>query len=151
MRSKFILLQLLLALCIYGCNKGCNDPTGNRGIIIRRLSDSDLPCWELKQKNFLITNDSAYKATFQVDSLQTFCKDVKPEPIDFMQYSLLGQYAVGGNTDFLRTVTRNDAEKKVIYEIIENSCGGHEVAIVSANLVLIPKVPDDYTAEFISK
>lgn len=147
----FWLLTLLISIVFSACRKGCNDPKGNTGIIVSSLSDRDLYCWELKEQKFLVTTDSAYQAVLQIDSSKTYCEDVKRQNIDFTQYSLLGFYAVGGNTDFLRNVIRNDAEKKIIYELTDNRCGNTDEAVISANLVLIPKVPNDYRAEFIEK
>jgi hypothetical protein len=147
-------LQLFLLLCIYGCSKNpvCKVQSGNRGIIEADYKFSPSYCYNISQKNFLVRNDSELHNIFALDSESVNCRSVILPEIDFNKHSLLGQYAdVSGGGDFLKTATTNDKEKKIIYEVYPNSCGSTKELRMSYNLVLIPKVPDDYNVEFILK
>ncbi len=145
--KKIILFHLLIMLIFFACNKeiNCKVKNGNEGLIVKEISD-DL-CWQISEKNFVIRTDSAYKSIVKIDSAN--CS--KPlENIDFSKFTLLGQYADAGgcSVGFLRTVTRNDAEKKYTYEVYANGCGQCDMLGLSNNMVLVEKIPEDYTVEF---
>jgi hypothetical protein len=79
-----------------------------------------------------------------------FNNDTTYLPIDFNQYTVLGKYASGGcAVVFERNVSRNDAEKRVIYKIKVHECGDCLVHVGYVQWVLVPKIPDDYTVSFV--
>ncbi|MGZ5242597.1 MAG: hypothetical protein ACXWEY_09330 [Bacteroidia bacterium] len=146
---KFITIQLLLAILVYGCSKdlNCKVKFGNEGLIVKHIADDY--CWKIAENNFVIRTDSAFHAIIKIDSAN--CAKPIFEEIDFSRYTMLGQYAQTGgcSAGFLRTVTQNNAEKKMIYEVFANGCGECEELSLSYNIVLVPKIPKDYSVEFI--
>jgi len=74
--------------------------------------------------------------------------------IDFSKHSILGKLVAieGCNPYFIRNVTFSNESKKVIYEITAGDCGCCDGSkIGSANVVVIPKIPEDYAVEIIVK
>ena len=72
------------------------------------------------------------------------------EPIDFVHYTVLGKHTQSGCiVRWLRDVSKNDKLKKYVYTITVVNCGNCHSRDASMNWVLIPKIEDDYTVEFI--
>jgi len=94
----------------------------------------------------IITSDSLniFGLTISFDNGVTYI------PIDFSKYSVLGKYAEGNSWElfFDRNVTKNIQKQKYIYTIRVISCGDWEVG-ASMNWVLIPKIEDNFSVEFI--
>ncbi|RYD83641.1 MAG: hypothetical protein EOP53_00265 [Sphingobacteriales bacterium] len=149
---KFLFIEAFFGIFLYGCNKNpfCSTKTGDQGIIIKNYTSHE-DCIYSKKREFLIRNDSELKSTIYIESFP-ICDSVRLPEIDFSKYSIMGLGA-GTNSGggYLRTILRNDAKKKVIYQIYANTCTYNKVDFSSSNMVIIPKVPDDYTAEFILK
>jgi len=94
----------------------------------------------------IITSDSLNSSNLVV----SFDNGVTYSPIDFSQYTLLGKYAEGHCMAFFdRNVTKNIKKKKYIYTIRVIACGGCMVYAPSMNWVLIPKIEDDFSVEFV--
>ncbi|MGZ5242598.1 MAG: hypothetical protein ACXWEY_09335 [Bacteroidia bacterium] len=150
--KKIILIQLMVLIAFSACRKNplCTVKSGNEGIIIKSYPMDNSLCWRITEKNFMIRNDSEFNAIVVYDSTtHEYCKETRPEKIDFKQFTLLGLRAsTNGGGGFLRTATRNDSEKKITYEVYPNTCSYTKDLYVSYNMVLIPKVADDYTVEF---
>ena len=71
-------------------------------------------------------------------------------PIDFSQYSILGKYAEGDSrVVFERNVTKSIEKQKYIYKIRVIQCGSWLTYNASLNYVLIPKMEDNFSVEFI--
>jgi hypothetical protein len=148
--KKIILFHLLAFISLSGCNKSplCQVKSGNEGIIIDIYTKHE-DCIYSKKNEFLIRNDSELASILYVEKTFPICDSVSLPKIDFNQYSLIGLRAgTNGGGSFLRTATRNDAEKKIYYEVYPNTCSFDEVGRSSYNMVLIPKVPDNYTIEY---
>jgi hypothetical protein len=149
-----LIFPALAILCITTIFPGCSSPfcaprSGNEGIIVRNASELDSFCFISSEKEFLIRSDSVYRAIFSVVNSEHCMHSTLPS-IDFSQFSLLGLKASAGGCEigFVRKAERDDAAKKIIYTVEANGCGTCKKLGISDNLVLIPKVPDDYTTEF---
>src|SRR3989338_5392320 len=82
------------------------------------------------------------------------CADVHFPPVDFFQKTLLVKSAMGScaATGFKKQVLKDDRNKKIIYKVnaIERgmmACSGP--GLDSMNIITIPKIPKDYTVEFV--
>jgi hypothetical protein len=53
--------------------------------------------------------------------------------------------------NFERNVSTDSINKKYIYSIKVNECGNCKTNYEHMNWVLVPKIPDNWTVEFISK
>ena len=98
------------------------------------------------KEGLVITSDSLnfLNVTVSFDNGATY------NPIDFSQYTLLGKYAVGNSRAvfFDRNVTKDVKNQKYIYTIRVISCGEWEDD-TNMNWVLVPKIEDNFTVEFI--
>ena len=72
-------------------------------------------------------------------------------PVDFSQYSVLGKYADGDGCSVFydRNVTKDTKKKKYIYTIRVISCGDCALGDYSTNWVLIPKIEEGFSVEFV--
>jgi len=71
-------------------------------------------------------------------------------PIDFSRYTLLGKYAAAGCiVVFDRNVTKHTEISKYVYRIKVIHCGDCKNQHADMNWVLIPKIEDNYSVEFI--
>ena len=94
-----------------------------------------------------ITNDQENeKYNFMV----SFDNGVSFKPIDFNKYSILG-YPISGSSPqtFERDVIKEDANHKYIYKINAITCDYFMDIVLDFNIVLIPKIEDGYTTEFV--
>jgi hypothetical protein len=75
--------------------------------------------------------------------------NVFPE-IDFGGYFLLGAHAAGTgcSVTFDKHVYRDDQSKKIIYTVAVVEEGGCEMASHNRNLILVPRIPPEYSVEF---
>lgn len=141
-----ILIAILSALSISCKKEGC--PPGladfNKGEIV-----SDAPAFErcglAEVKDLIvIRTKEEFASVFYAGN----CAPPFPS-IDFEEHTLIGAYAGTGAcfAAFERDVRRADAEKKVMFTIVLKHCGSCEKLIGSENLVLVPKIPADWSVE----
>lgn len=66
--------------------------------------------------------------------------------IDFSQRTIIGLYTAGGgcSIEFKRTVSRDDAAKKIVLSVVVLSEGECEKMGMSMNWVSVPVIPEDY-------
>jgi hypothetical protein len=89
-----------------------------------------------------LQGENSYKVSF--DDGATF------DNIDFSKYTILGYPILGGGrTSYNKNVTKDVTNKKYIYTIDALECTYYRVASIATNCVLIPKIEDDYTVEFV--
>ncbi|MCL2434634.1 MAG: hypothetical protein FWD09_00675 [Lentimicrobiaceae bacterium] len=94
----------------------------------------------------IITSDSLNGSNLVV----SFDNGITYNPIDFSQYTLLGKYAEGQSMAFFdRNVTKDAKKKKYIYTIRVIFCGDFLDTRASMNWVLVPKIEDDFSVEFV--
>ena len=76
--------------------------------------------------------------------------NVFPE-VDFEQYSLPGAQATGTGctVTFEKHVYRDKQSKKIIYTVAVIEEGTCEMTSHNRNLILIPRIPPDYSVEFL--
>jgi len=158
---KQTIFVIIAGLLFFSCEKKCKLPdqvigTGeivfNAEVIpvFANLSDE---LYSYGQKGYIINsenecikNEIIFELKVSYDDGQTF------EPIDFTIYTVLGKHADGGcMVRFVRDVTKNDILKKYVYTITVFQCGGCYSQDESMNWVLVPKIPEDYTVEFVVK
>lgn len=75
--------------------------------------------------------------------------NVFPE-VDFSQHSLLGYHGsgTGCTVTFDKHVFRNDQERSILYELTVIEGGACEKISYNRNLILVPRIPPDYSVEF---
>jgi len=76
--------------------------------------------------------------------------NVFPE-VDFGQYSVLGAHATGTGctVTFEKHVYRDEQSKKIIYTVAVIEEGTCEMTSYNRNLILVPRIPPEYSVEFL--
>lgn len=70
--------------------------------------------------------------------------------VDFSRHSVLGYHATGTGckVTFERRVYRDDKNKMILYDLTVIEEGICENKFTNRNLILVPRIPSDYTVEF---
>ncbi len=155
-----LIIPFALLFVIYSCNnrttlpekKPCDSPSSISGIIVSAFSFGDcFSDYMVENKDYVITNDSQYKALKIQRSDNSSCANATYPVIDFTKYTLLGKYATGGGCSigYARNVSRDDAAKTYTYTVHVKGCGECAMAGISNNWVLVPRLPDGYTVKFL--
>jgi len=154
---KYFCLIAVIFLFSCGNEKTCLEQDVSTGIIQYDL-DLGTCLSKMKQTQYVIRTRDAYlllKSQPDTAILRTFatlCDTiVLADSINFTRYSLLGFYAqgTGCSVGFARNVTSNATTKKYTYSIKVAVCGTCGYTDFKMNWVLVPKVPDDYTVDFV--
>jgi len=88
--------------------------------------------------------ENNFELSVSYDNEKTF------ENIDFVNYTVLGRHASGNcQVIYKRNVSKNEVTKKYIYTILVVHCGYCKSRDASMNWVLVPKIENDFTVEFI--
>ena len=128
------------------------------GEIINNAIISDLNT--IPKIDYIITSDSqnifyAYnplsESTIAANLTVSFDNGNTYHPIDFSKYTVLGKYSdiSACRTVFDRSVTKNTEQQKYIYKIIVIHCGDCEALWSDMNWILIPKIEDGFSVEFV--
>ena len=157
--KKVFLILLVAIVSISSCEKRkhCKGRTSDTisGIIVSNHDFGE--CFQdyiAPPPEEYVINDTA---TYNTIGLYRYtsksnCQTATYPIIDFSQYTLLGKYATGGcNVGYKREVTRDDVNKKYIYTVTVCNYGMCKVLRMDMNWVLVPKLPQGYTVEFIKK
>jgi hypothetical protein len=106
------------------------------------------------QDQIVITNNETY--LIFCDSVRVLpyspnCDSATPEIINFTQYSLLAVSTGGGGCDayYERKILKDIQHKKIIYKIKARYTGECMAILSSWNWVLIPKIEEGYSVEFL--
>jgi hypothetical protein len=143
-----VILLLLLIFCSCGeKDLNCSEDR-NSGIIVESVYFDDWCLNDFMDQSFVISDQA------QLDSIigSSSCEEGVDSPdIDFALYTLLGIYAGGGGCSgsFIREVTRDESAHKFVYEVEVKECGMCSMYFFSMNWVLVPKLPEGWTVEFI--
>ena len=123
---------------------------------IRTPEDYAIRTESLYQEGFLgyLQNRVEYPDTYRsipemtYEEFLTTC-NVFPD-VDFSQYSVLGYQATGTGciVTFEKHVYRDDRNKQILYELTVVEEGVCETAVHNRNLILVPRIPDDYSVAF---
>jgi hypothetical protein len=159
MNSKYSLLMALLFFgLIYSCSKStiCGGEDINKGIIVKYYNVHDFPMcvqeYVNENKELIIRNNNELLNITDSNcyNLPEVGYSTNPPDINFNEYSLLGFYSSGQcEVKFIREVTKNEINQKYTYKIIVNDCGTCKIMKYDANLVLVPKIPDDFIVDFV--
>ena len=118
-------------------------------------------CFSIGQINlhsgFVIRDENTYR--MYEDSMKIYpisdppvdCDTATLVSINFNEYTLLGMATSHGACDTLtRKIWKDEVNNKIVYDIdIKEYTGGCVLILyMPLNLVLIPKIPDDYFVEF---
>jgi hypothetical protein len=119
-------------------------------------------------EDYIIQTESLYQEGYQ-DYLQTRLEDPEtyqsiPEmtyeaflatcnvfpDVDFSHYSILGYQATGTGctVTFEKHVYRDDQNKQILYELTVVEEGVCETVVHNRNLILVSRIPDDYSVAF---
>jgi hypothetical protein len=145
---KNALIFIILSL-FFSCEREQQLPEqiiGTGEIIDNALIYQKLITHEMGSKEHVIKS----KADNIFDLQVSFDNGSNYDSIDFSKYTLLGKYANGGcHVVFERDVSKQEAEKKYTYKIKVLQTGNCEINVESMNWVLIPKIEDEYSVNFI--
>jgi len=147
-----IIFVLIFSMTNSGCVDDCEDNFDTVGGIIASELDfgacfSDVGALE---PQYVIRDSTAFQGLGILPVNTPECVGSTLPEIDFNVYTLLGLYADGAcNVGFDRIVMQDDDLKKYIYTVGVNACGACESLRFSMNWVVVPKLPDDYTVEFV--
>jgi len=153
-QSTVFITMIILSFGTTSCNdmyKGCKnmpDQIIGTGEIIHNaiVWYSTFDNYNEPKEGQIITSDSLniFNLVVSFDNRATFI------PIDFSKYTVLGKYADGGcRVVFDRNVTKNIEKKKYTYTITVIECGTCKELELSMNWVLIPKIEDDFSVDFL--
>ena len=149
--QNVILIMLLFFTTIsckesYKCRK-MPEQTMVMGEIMQNAMIVDLGYRTKPKEGQIITSDSLNI----FDLVVSFDNGETKNPIDFSKYTVLGKFADGGCRAIvaLQDVTKYTELKKYIYRIKVISCGKCTSYWQEMNWVLIPKIEDDFSVEFV--
>ena len=159
MKSKYSLfIVLVISVIINSCSKSpaCSGDDVNKGIIEKYYNVHEFPmCVEayVSENETLIIKNSAELSNITDSNCYNLPEagySSVPPDIDFSEYSLLGFLTSGQcESKFIREVSKNESDKIYTYKIIVKVCGTCKSLRYDANLVLVPKIPDGYTVDFV--
>jgi hypothetical protein len=158
-RLQPFFLIILLAIGFSSCSKSpaCKGQDENNGIIEKYYGNHNFPmCMEtyVNEQGTLVIRSNEELSTI-IDSncanLPEAGYSEDPPEIDFSKYSLLGFWATGGGCEIkiVREVTSSDEDGKYYYKIKIIECGLCDMLRYDANLVLVPKLPEDFKVDFL--
>ncbi len=147
-----MIFGIALMISNISCVDDCEDNFDTMGGIITSELElgvcfSDVGALE---PQYVINDSTAYQSLGILPVNTPECVGTILPEIDFNTQTLLGLYADGTcNVGFDRIVIRDNDLKKYIYTVGVNACGICESLRFSMNWILVPKLPADYTVEFI--
>ncbi|MFD1141423.1 hypothetical protein ACFQ4C_09895 [Larkinella insperata] len=150
---KNLLLLLLLPFLSLSCQ---DEPTCEKtddeatGIIISVLSNrvaNDPVAGDLGREGIRISTPEDYQRLF------VGCCNGHLGAVNFNESDVLGLSTVnrGCSSSYQRNVRRDDATKRIIYTVTELYCKKCSPVDGQGNFVIIPKVPEGYTVEYVRK
>jgi len=149
--TLLIILTFGTSSCIdmyKSCKNMPEQIVGTGEIIDNTLFKMPLDISSSPQEGQVITSDSLNIFNLEV----SFDNGGTYMAIDFSEYTVLGKYASGGcHVVFDRNVTKNIEKKQYIYTITVIECGDCYSMWSSMNWVLIPKIEDNFSVEFLVK
>lgn len=150
-----LILLIPLLILLSSCDKKeCDLPADtNSGLIVSSF-DMNNDCVRLDEFDdfYIIKTQQEYDSIKIRKATIDTCTNYKLNPINFEKNTLLG-FNVSGTcqVSFERKVTENLEDKKYVYSISVNECGDCEKSAFSLNWVLVPKIPNDWTVEFLKE
>ncbi len=141
--SLIAIASLFLITCHKYPRKG---ESGNHGDIIDNYKLPD--CYGAKSTNG--NNEYIIKSFDDLDTSRSYYNCVKGQPnIDFSVYSVIGKTIKGGcELKFRRELQIDHQNKQYIYTINFKDRGTCKKLVSNDNLVIVPKIPNDYTVIF---
>jgi len=142
---RLIVVGIVL-LVLVGCRKepNCSGNDKNKGDMI---GDFEWPrCYATNNS----TGDGyVIRSIADIDTSE-YCTPEEPFIVDFSQHSVIGVLVSGGcHLHVLRELIIDDSNKEYLYKIITRSCGLCKKLSYDENLVLVPKIPANYTVRFV--
>ncbi|MEX1000694.1 MAG: hypothetical protein WDZ35_01120 [Crocinitomicaceae bacterium] len=141
--SVAIIVTVILSSCQY--SPKCWGDDKNKGEIIREydiMHCSGVTHYE-NSTEIIIKTKEEYENWFSSDCLTEM-------PVNFETESLIGYPtgAGGSETKFVRKLEIDQPNKTYNYDIIMKECGSQKKIRIDMNMVVVPKIPDDYTLNF---
>jgi hypothetical protein len=144
---KKLILVFIGFLLLYSCDKDCSEKSSYSGIIIEDVSNTCLLDISITD-GIVIETDSQFLDL--LGQIPNFSCDT-PQ-INFSENTLLGLYADGAcDVAFQRNVKIDALNQQYVYTVKVKECGSCLSLGYSTNLVLVPKLPQNWTVEFIVK
>ncbi len=144
-------LIIFIILILTSC---CNKSDENYGIIQNNLDIdgyyiSTYDCLNLPD-TACIRNSDQYNEVFSVTGTDSDCKNIKIPDVDFSEYSILINHKEeSGKIFFQRTVSVDSLNKIITYLITTEGCPViTDYRTDSYNIVLVPKIGEDYSVEY---
>jgi hypothetical protein len=148
-----IYVWVLSAITFYSC---CSISNENYGIIQSEIkfNSSGSPfytCMNLPD-TACIRDSIQYQQIFKITRNDSVCLKIQLPIVDFKKNSVLLNHKSGNNRiSFHRSVLVDSLTKTVTYLVAEESCPNHSLVAYSTdsyNIVLVPRISDDYLVKF---
>ncbi len=142
-----ITLITFLSIAFVTCHKyPLKGESGNHGDIVDNYNLPD--CYG--PKSVSSNNEYIIKSFDDLDTSRSYYNCVKGQPnIDFNVYSVIGKTIKGGcELKFRRELQIDHQNKQYIYTINFKDRGTCKKLVANDNLVIVPKIPNDYTVTF---
>ena len=110
-------------------------------------------CYDANMEKIVIDNDATYQVL--LDSIfqpySSSCDSNSHPVIDFSIHTLLGDYRYGSgcSVNFIQNLYEDIPNQKYIYDIKMEEEGFCSMFGSSMNWILVPKLPENYTVEFL--
>lgn len=152
---KMLNILFLVTLVLTSCDKkDCDLPAESNDGLILSSFQVDNNCVQLDEfdNSYVIRTQQEYDSIKTTKANHDSCSTNKLNGIDFDKYTLLG-FNTGGKcqVSYERKVIENKDDKEYMYSIKVNECGECKKMAFSMNWVLVPKIPNDWTVEFLKK
>ena len=141
MTYRLLISVAILSTISYSCSKKCNGESKNIEGILRSLPDDCVS----STGEYIIRSASDYGYNEQDSVAFEHCQS----KVNFATETVIGKFVSGYcKMRITRKVTRDQAAKKVLYELTRYECGACNTLQANNNLVVVEKIPKDWKVEF---
>ncbi len=140
--KNFCVLIVIIFFASCGETLFCKAKTKNTGSIVQVFSSAE--CFNPRPNDH---GEFVVKSLADLDTAN--CKPTTA-PVDFRQHSIIGKSVKGGcNVRIIsRNVTIHHTDKIYEYTVVFKDCGLCKRLGIINNMVIVPKIPNDYTVVF---
>ncbi len=149
---KNLTLLTLIALCSCFREPFCNEHDSDEMIGVTKILDEQYIAY-LKSDGDMGRNGIKISTQSEYQRLFSYCCGDTLEEIDFTKFDILGLTTIndGRNSTYLLEVETDDFKKKVTYSVTERFCKKSSPFDGRSNLVVVPKIPANYTVSYLRK
>ena len=154
-KNPLIIMFIIGLLFLVGCNSSIE--------VSYEVFEVEPRCFDWDDSNIVIQNEADYYGKLQnwsylpgdlknhmLEKFGETCSKENLPMIDFSKNTILGKitYGSGCSREFVRKVIVDNTKKIATYSVEVINKGGCQPLITNNELIIIPKIPEDYTIEF---